>query len=560
MNRSFASLLTALLVVGSAPSALANARVNVQVFRPSPHPGDLFTVLSSNIGAHLRWSADLLASFGKNPLVFVDTSGTAERRQEVIQDQLSLDLMGSIALFDRVSVGLAVPLFLVNSGEPGDVVTVSPEPSSFALGDIRLSPKIGILMREDDADGFGLGAELGLSLPTGDADSFVSDGFLITPMVIGDYKSGPVLVALNLGVRVRTSEETLPFGVNVSHELLWKIGARYEILPEELAVIGELYGASADYSAANNTHVEGLIGGRYTVPDTGLSFTLGGGSGFTKGYGNTKFRVFLGAQFSPEPNVDQDEDGILDEFDACPVEPEDKDSHQDEDGCPDPDNDQDGILDVSDKCPNDAEDKDEFQDEDGCPDHDNDGDGVTDDLDKCPLEAEDADGFQDEDGCADPDNDQDGIKDGVDKCPNEAEVKNGFEDEDGCPDETLAKVEKGKIIIKDKIYFDTGKATIKAESFPVLRAVEGILKANPEITKVAIEGHTDDRGGANQNRKLSQARAESVRTWLIDNGVAADRLTATGFGEDRPAAEGKTNEARELNRRVEFIIVDVPQE
>lgn len=106
------------------------------------------------------------------------------------------------------------------------------------------------------------------------------------------------------------------------------------------------------------------------------------------------------------------------------------------------------------------------------------------------------------------------------------------------------------------IYFDTGKATIKPESVPVVEAVKGILKANPQIKKVSVEGHTDDRGGANANRKLSQARAESVRQWLVDHGIDGGRLVAVGFGEDRPAVPGKTKEAREANRRVEFIIVE----
>jgi len=527
MIRSLKSFLVALLVVAAASPAWANPRVNVQVFRPSAHHDDLFTVMNTNIGEHLRWSASLMVDFGKNPLVFVDTTGGVSQRYEVIQNQLTLDLMGSISLFERLSIGLGVPLFLLNSGDSAGFSAISPEPASFALGDIRLSPKVGILMRDAGDDGFGVAAELGINIPSGNADAFVSDGFLLQPTVIADYKAGPVLVALNLGFRVRFADEQLPFDVAVSHEFLWRVGASYDILPNQLAAIGEIYGASADYSVANNTHVEGVIGGRYTLPDTGLSFTLGGGSGFTKGYGNTKFRVFLGAKYSPAVIVDQDEDGILDEFDQCPVEPEDKDGWEDEDGCPDKDNDQDGILDASDKCPDDAE---------------------------------DMDGFQDEDGCPDPDNDNDGILDADDKCPNEAEVKNGFEDEDGCPDETLAKVEKGKIIIKDTIYFDTGKAKIKPESIPVVKAVQGILAANPEITKVSIEGHTDDRGSARANRKLSQARAESVRNWLIENGIGPERLSAIGYGEDKPAMEGKTKEARELNRRVEFIILEPAQQ
>src|SRR6185312_8749748 len=86
------------------------------------------------------------------------------------------------------------------------------------------------------------------------------------------------------------------------------------------------------------------------------------------------------------------------------------------------DRDGDGIKDNADKCPDQPEDKDGFQDEDGCPDLDNDGDGLNDAIDKCPNDPEDKDGFEDEDGCPDPDNDNDGIADKDDKCPNEPGV------------------------------------------------------------------------------------------------------------------------------------------
>ena len=98
------------------------------------------------------------------------------------------------------------------------------------------------------------------------------------------------------------------------------------------------------------------------------------------------------------------------------------------------DRDGDGITDDVDRCPDEPEDRDGFQDADGCPDPDNDADGIADAMDKCPNEPEDKDGFQDADGCPDPDNDQDGILDTADKCPNAPETKNGFQDDDGCPD------------------------------------------------------------------------------------------------------------------------------
>ena len=117
------------------------------------------------------------------------------------------------------------------------------------------------------------------------------------------------------------------------------------------------------------------------------------------------------------------------------------------------DRDGDGIPDNIDKCPDDPEDRDGFEDEDGCPDPDNDKDGILDVDDLCPNDPEDIDGFEDKDGCPDPDNDKDRILDKDDKCPNEPEVYNGFEDEDGCPDKGRVILRRGKLEILDKVAF-----------------------------------------------------------------------------------------------------------
>jgi len=247
---------------------------------------------------------------------------------------------------------------------------------------------------------------------------------------------------------------------------------------------------------------------------------------------------------------DTDHDGIPDKTDKCPTEPEDKDGFEDADGCPDPDNDKDGIPDKADKCPNEPEDKDNFEDADGCPDPDNDADGILDDVDKCPNEPEDKDGFEDADGCPDPDNDKDGVLDAADKCPNDA----GPPDNDGCPKKyEHIVVTPEKIELKQKIFFDTNKATIQPRSFSLLDEIASVLKTRPTMT-VRIEGHTDSRGKRAHNMQLSQSRAESVRQHLVGLGVDMSRMEAQGYGPDQPIETNKTVAGREKNRRVEFII------
>jgi outer membrane protein OmpA-like peptidoglycan-associated protein len=247
----------------------------------------------------------------------------------------------------------------------------------------------------------------------------------------------------------------------------------------------------------------------------------------------------------PAKPLDTDGDGIPDKLDKCPTEPEDKDGWQDEDGCPDLDNDNDGIPDKTDKCPNEPEDKDGFEDEDGCPDPDNDKDGVLDTDDKCPNEA----GPKENGGCPDKDKDGDGVVDRLDKCPDQP----GPADNDGCPKPKYIVVTKEKIELKQKVHFATNKSTIYPDSFPMLSEVAEVLKSRPEI-KVRIEGHTDSRGTLKHNMKLSQDRAESVRTFLVEHGVGIERMEARGFGPTQPIDDNRTSKGREANRRTEFII------
>jgi len=251
---------------------------------------------------------------------------------------------------------------------------------------------------------------------------------------------------------------------------------------------------------------------------------------------------------------DQDHDGILDDVDACPTEPEDKDGFEDDDGCPDFDNDGDGIPDIRDKCPNQPEDKDGFEDNDGCPELDNDKDGIPDAKDACPNEPEDKDGFEDNDGCPDPDNDGDGIPDIRDKCPNEPETKNGYADEDGCPDEQSVRVVGDQLVLDDRIYFRINMAVILPRSFGLLQRLASFLTKHPEYIRMSIEGHTDIKGSDSYNRKLSESRADSVRTKLISFGLAPARLTVVGYGSEKPQVDAHDEGAYQKNRRVEFRV------
>jgi OmpA-OmpF porin, OOP family len=217
------------------------------------------------------------------------------------------------------------------------------------------------------------------------------------------------------------------------------------------------------------------------------------------------------------------------------------------------DPDADGIAGDADKCPNVAEDRDGFEDDDGCPEPDNDKDGVPDPSDKCPLKPETANGIDDEDGCPEEDIDNDGFFGSRDQCPDAPETKNGFQDTDGCPDELPPAVKKFVGVIEG-IKFKTGSANILPGSFTVLDRAIAVLKEYPDL-KLEIQGHTDNRGKAEYNKNLSQKRADAVRTYFVTKGIAAERLTAVGYGLEKPIADNKTESGRATNRRTEFQLI-----
>ena len=230
---------------------------------------------------------------------------------------------------------------------------------------------------------------------------------------------------------------------------------------------------------------------------------------------------------------DTDKDGIPDKDDACPEVAGPKEFN----GCPDTDGD--GIADKDDACPEVAGLK-EFN---GCPDTDN--DGIADKDDKCPDVA----GPAENGGCPWPDTDGDGVLDKDDLCPNEA----GPASNNGCPEPNDDDQKRLNQYAKT-ILFDTGKASIKFESAEILSQIINVLKKFPK-SRFRIEGHTDSTGKKAKNITLSQNRADAVKIYLIQGGIASDRLESVGYGPEKPIASNKTKKGRELNRRVEINLI-----
>jgi len=209
------------------------------------------------------------------------------------------------------------------------------------------------------------------------------------------------------------------------------------------------------------------------------------------------------------------------------------------------DGDGDGFLDGEDACPEKA-----GVAPDGCPaPNDPDGDGFLGNDDACPEEAGIA-----PDGCPDRDADRDGILVPDDGCPDEAEQFNGFEDGDGCPDEVPDAVQQftGRL---EGVNFELSRSTLTKASLPVLDEAVKVLQQYLTV-RIEVSGHTDNTGRREINMRLSQARADAVKKYLVDHGVDEGRIVTRGAGPDEPIDSNATREGRANNRRIEFRVLE----
>ena len=155
-----------------------------------------------------------------------------------------------------------------------------------------------------------------------------------------------------------------------------------------------------------------------------------------------------------------------------------------------------------------------------------------------------------------PDKDLDGLPTIADLCPNDPEHAGDEAVSDGCPHQDHARVEGNEIVLDDRVYFRLNSADVEFRSWVLLESVSKLLLGQPQYALVRVQGHADDTGDAAYNQRLSVSRAQAVRAMLIRFGVPGDRLTVEGFGQSRPAVEGRTEGARTKNRRVEFLIIE----
>lgn len=523
-------------------------------------------------------AAGLTLNYAYNPLVFgnVLPDGSFVRTKVLLGHQFLGHINLAASWANRVTVSASLPVTLVEAGE--SLAGIRPV-DNIAAGD----PRFGVRVRlwgdpYENPFSIHLGADLWI--PTRSSFSQVGDSnvrFMPRLMMGGVAKR--VLWSLDLGGSYRPDSTIgmgLPFPYNtmgsqfhVGAALAYRDKVRGFSVGPELVFDTVLTQGVAFQRAASSLEIAVVSAHYQVLNQLQLGVTLSVGALQNGNAGSPEVRGLFSVAYTPprkeqkkvpavpEPNEclppekqpDRDGDGVPDALDECPDENKDgpdtknmclvrgvdKGGHPSEmhRGCPDRDTDCDGVYDSKDFCekipmgahPN-LLDPLKF----GCPLGDLDGDGVLDDKDQCPDVPEGPRANRKRPGCP--------LAPGEDDCPK-------------------VQVHSSNLGLSEQILFETNKDIIRPVSYPLLQDVANALQQHPEIIKVAIDGHTDNRRTPMGNQLLSQKRARSVMKWLVEQGkIEPTRLMARGFGQSRPIADNKTEEGQRLNRRVEFNILE----
>lgn len=529
--------------------------VTLNQYRAAETTRDGFVVTRPVGLGHLGVSASLHLDYALEPL-----RGSASAAGHTLVDHELTGQAGvALGLLDRLVVAVRVPVVLVMSGRSGAGGTPigrDPWASGAGLGDIALTVRAVLF---DDTH-FALAVQTEAGVPTAEAAHAAQDlageaGLSLTPELAAELRFAPVRVTANVGARFREANRYQ--SLRVENELVWALGVGVDLIEGVFDATIEGFGATplSHFGASSRSPLELLLGLRVR-PIEQLVLGLAAGPGLGDGYGAPVFRgVFtVGYRDGATPQRGP----VLEETEEAPAQPRDtSDSASGRDVT-----DADALA----SSPSDTAPLAEVHAQRG---HvlpptrddygqlDRDGDRIVDANDGCVLDREDYDEIQDDDGCPEEDADADAVADAQDVCPLTPGVATDDPSTTGCPERAYIG-ERGAIVIRDRVEFATGSDRILRGSEAVLGDVLRILVTEPDVTRVRIEGHTDDQGADRANIRLSRARAASVRRWLVAHGLDASRLEAWGCGEMHPLEAARTREARQRNRRVEFFVVAPP--
>ena len=530
----------------------AEPAIDVKSYKLSPLKGNIMTTHDTQTAPLWDLYFGALLGYSHKPLVM---EGNGLDR-DLVGSRLDFDLFGSIGFGKWFDFGLTLPIVMYQGGEG----YFNEDLKHFGVGDLTIYPRVHLWGLDNKL--FDIALILQTSFPTGQAvDKFMGDSNVtFTPTLALSTRFWIFRAALNFYYMIR--EEQKIGNLVIDDELGIKLAAAATV-HKDVDVMADfvMRSRAANYfQQLNESPITLNLGAKGYLLNRDLEVGGGAGFGLTEGFGNPVFHVFgqvtyhmsFAKKKKPEPKPQP--------------KPEPKPQPKPK-PVPSTDKDKDGIADKDDNCPavanKDQADFDKDKKGDVC-DEDFDGDGTVNEKDNCPKIANKDQGDVDKDGkgdVCDDDADGDKIPNDKDKCKLEAENINQFEDEDGCPDIKPQKkemkhieIKKNKIVVKSKIFFALNSDRINKKSYSTLDEVYEILKSNPEIDMI-IEGHTDKIGNHDKNVLLSQKRAESVMNYLIKKGIKKERLTAKGYGPDKPLSEGNTKKDQEMNRRVEFKVI-----
>jgi outer membrane protein OmpA-like peptidoglycan-associated protein len=506
-------------------------------FEPSETGSEWFANDTLDLRGNWRPALGVVTDYGYKPYVLLNPDGS--ENTAVITDQMVLHVGGSLVLLDRLRLAVSLPIAVQQEVSPnGGLVNGQRvvDSGGAGVGDLRAAVDLRLVGRYGDPFTLGFGGRIWF--PTGDQATFLGDGQVrVGPHVSVAGDLGAFAYAASVGVIYRGNDQ--PFaGHATGSEADFSVAAGVRAVDKKLLIGPELSGTTivSDSSAvfgSRTTPLAILGSAHYSAGD--VRFGLGAGPGLSHAAGTAAFRGLLSIEYAPqiaepppppeplppppvvvEPPSDRDHDGIVDAEDACPDVAGVRTDDPRTNGCPS-DRDRDTVYDTEDACPDVPGIRTSDPKTNGCP----------------------------------SDRDHDGIPDTLDACPDVAGPANPDPRKNGCP---LAFVKDNQIQITEQINFRFGLADLDPVSDPILDAVLKVMQAHTEIPKIRVEGHTDNRGTSELNKRLSDARAAAVVSWLVKRGIDRSHLTSVGFGMDRPIDTNDTDAGRANNRRVEFHI------
>lgn len=554
------SVILSLAALASTNSAQAQQSTGFAInrYNPAERGSQWFALESLDLRGHFRPAVGATLDLAYKPLVIYKPDGSEDTT--VINTQLYAHIGGSIVLWDRLRLGLNLPFVLQQSGDNGTVGPFSvPSPSGAAMGDLRVGADVRLFGKYGDPITMALGVQL--FTPTGKRAEFTGDGTVrVLPRLSAAGDIGKFTYAAMLGVQYRGMTDGF-VDTKTGTEFSGGVSVGVKPLGDRLVIGPELYGSTI-ISGTDSVNfkqpkapLEVLLGAHYTAGQVRVG--AGIGPGLTRGVGSPTLRAVASVEWVP--GVPKPPKGVY-----IPTE-------DDRDG--------DGIFDIKDACPDIPGVPSENAQLHGCPldeatsavvSIDRDKDRVVDDADKCP----DTPGLREPPASLTPeqkalwelkyigcpeDIDGDKILNIPDACPTIPGQPHKDPARNGCP---LVFVSECQIKIMDRIYFKTQSDKLETIgekgrlTQAVLQGIVDVLKANPKITRIEVQGHASQDTYA-KNQELSEQRAASVVKWLIERSIDTGRLVPRGYGMTKPAPGVPVDKKnKELHQRVEFHILE----